>query len=137
MYRREVVDNEGIVLDPLRATHTVNGITAREMASVFFHPETRMQWENTVDSVEQLEALDDVTTIFRHLHKRIWPSQQRETIFCSHLCVLENAPKIDYSIGGTYFVMNFSVNHPKANIEPKLVRVRVNISLACQTFTGK
>ena len=107
------------------------------MASVFFYPETRMQWENTLDSVQQLESLDDVTTIFRHLHKRIWPAQQRETIFCTHLCALTDAPKIDNSIGGSYFVTNFSVDHPKAKIEPKLVRVRVNISLACQTFTGK
>ena len=132
-----MVDNEGIVLDPLRATHTVKGITAREMASVFFHPETRMQWENTLVSVQQLEALDDVTIIFRHLHKRIWPAQQRESIFCTHLCVLSEAPKIENAIGGSYFVMNFSVDHPKAKVEPKLIRVRINISLACQTLTGK
>ena len=125
------------MLDPLRATHTVKGITARELANIFFHPDTRMEWENTLEAVEQLESLDDVTTVYRHLHKRVWPSHQRETIFCSNICVLTDVPKIENSIGGTYFVMNFSVDHPKANIDPKLVRVKVNISLACQTYTGE
>eukprot|EP00800_Vazella_pourtalesii_P020408 TRINITY_DN719_c0_g1_i2.p1 TRINITY_DN719_c0_g1~~TRINITY_DN719_c0_g1_i2.p1 ORF type:complete len:218 (+),score=51.36 TRINITY_DN719_c0_g1_i2:727-1380(+) len=134
VYRREIEDVDGIVLDPLRATHTVKGITARELANTFFHPDTRMEWENTLEAVEQLESLDDVTTVYRHLHKRVWPSQQRETIFCSNICVLTDVPKIENSIGGTYFVMNFSVDHPKAKIDPKLVRVKVNISLACQTY---
>ncbi|KAI6657279.1 Collagen type IV alpha-3-binding protein-like [Oopsacas minuta] len=135
VYRREIEDGEGIVLDPLKATHTVRGITAREMANIFFYPDTRMEWEGTLEAVEQIETLDDVTCVYRHLHKRIWPSQQRETIFCSNMCVLTDVPQTENSIGGTYFVMNFSVEHPKARIEPKLVRVKINISLACQTFT--
>ena len=125
------------MIDPLRATHKVKGITAREMASVFFYPETRMQWENTLESVQLLETLDSATSVYSHLHKRIWPSQQRETVFCSHFCALADSPKIENGVGETYFVMNFSVNHPKAGLNPKLIRVRINISLACQTFTGK
>ena len=45
MYKREEEVN-GMVMDPLKAYHTVKGITAREMCHYFFMPEFRNEWES-------------------------------------------------------------------------------------------
>jgi len=44
MYRREV-EEDGLVVDPLKATHQVKGITGRELCHYFFYPEYRYDWE--------------------------------------------------------------------------------------------
>lgn len=44
MYRREV-EEDGLVVDPLKATHQVKGITGRELSHYFFYPEYRYDWE--------------------------------------------------------------------------------------------
>lgn len=45
MYRREQ-EIDGMVVDPLKACHMVNGVTAREMCHYFFMPEYRNDWES-------------------------------------------------------------------------------------------
>lgn len=45
MYRREQ-EIDGMVMDPLKACHVVNGVTAREMCHYFFSPEFRNDWES-------------------------------------------------------------------------------------------
>ena len=136
VYRRELEENN-IVLDPMRATYIAKGISAYELTHIFFHKDTRLSWENTIESMQTLEELDPWTTIYKHMHKRIWPSTQRQTIFCSNICKLSNAVNPDNSLGNTYFVINFSVDHPEAKEVSKYIRMRVNISLTCQTFSNK
>ena len=136
VYRRELEENS-IVLDPMRATYIAKGISAYELTHVFFHKDTRLSWENTIESLQTLEELDPWTTIYKHMHKRIWPSTQRQTIFCSNICKLSNAVSPENSLGDTYFVINFSVEHPEAKEVSKYIRMRVNISLTCQTFSDK
>lgn len=46
MYRREEEVN-GLVIDPLKACHFVNGFTAYEICNYFFKPEFRYEWEST------------------------------------------------------------------------------------------
>ena len=136
VYRRELEENS-IVLDPMRATYIAKGISARELTHIFFHKDTRLSWENTIESMQTLEELDPWTTIYKHMHKRIWPSTQRQTIFCSNICKLTNAVPPENCVGDTYFVINFSVDHPEAKEVSRYIRVRVNISLTCQTFSNK
>ena len=136
VYRRELEENS-IVLDPMRATYIAKGISAHELTHIFFHKDTRLSWENTIESMQTLEELDPWTTIYKHMHKRIWPSTQRQTIFCSNICKLSDAVSPDNSLGDTYFVINFSVDHPEAKEMSKYIRMRVNISLTCQTFSNK
>ena len=136
VYRRELEENS-IVLDPIRATYIAKGISARELTHIFFHKDTRLSWENTIESMQTLEELDACTTIYKHMHKRIWPSTQRQTIFCSNICKLTNAVPPENSLGDTYFVINFSVDHPEAKEVSKYIRMRINISLTCQTFSNK
>lgn len=45
MYRREQ-EIDGMVVDPLKACHVVQGVTAKEMCHHFFMPEYRKDWES-------------------------------------------------------------------------------------------
>lgn len=45
MYRREVEEN-GIVLDPLKATHSVKGVTGHEVCHYFWDTAYRNDWES-------------------------------------------------------------------------------------------
>lgn len=45
MYRREEEVN-GLVIDPLKACHYVQGFSAHEMCHYFFEPEYRYEWES-------------------------------------------------------------------------------------------
>lgn len=44
MYKR-IKEIDGMVEDPLKASHTVKGVTAFEMCHYFFQPEYRLEWE--------------------------------------------------------------------------------------------
>ena len=70
----------------------------------------------TIESFEVLETLAEDSIIFHQFHKRVWPSTQRETVFCSHLCTLTNAPQAKDMIGHTWMVSNFSIDHPQAPV---------------------
>ena len=70
-----------------------------------------MEWEGTLESVETVETLAEDTVVFHQLHKRVWPSTQRESLFCSHLCTLNGAPRPENMIGHTWMVCNFSMDH--------------------------
>lgn len=45
VYRREVEEN-GIVLDPLKATHAVKGVTGHEVCHYFWDTAVRLDWES-------------------------------------------------------------------------------------------
>lgn len=45
VYRREVEEN-GIVLDPLKATHCVRGVTGHEVCHYFWDTAYRNDWES-------------------------------------------------------------------------------------------
>lgn len=45
VYRREVEEN-GIVLDPLKATHVVKGVTGHEVCHYFWNVDFRNDWES-------------------------------------------------------------------------------------------
>ena len=96
---------------PLPLSPPSQGISANEVINFFFDKETRLEWEGTLESVDIVEALTEDTIIFHQLHKRVWPSTQRETLFCSHLCTLPNAPRPENMVGHTWMVCNFSIDH--------------------------
>lgn len=45
MYKREE-EVEGVAVDPLKAVHTVKGVTGREMCHYFYSPDVRFEWES-------------------------------------------------------------------------------------------
>lgn len=129
LYRREVEEN-GIVLDPLKAVHTVKGVTGHEMCHYFWNPQVRMDWETTLDSTQVIEALDENTLVFHQIHKRVWPSAQRDACFWSHMRSISND---DDDEQPDWIVVNYSIDHQSAPVKEPMIRAIADIALTCET----
>ncbi|XP_078477535.1 ceramide transfer protein-like isoform X2 [Lampetra fluviatilis] len=132
VYRREVEDN-GIVLDPLKATHTVKGVTGHELCHYFWDVGVKNDWETTLESFRVVETLADNTVIIYQTHKRIWPSTQRDALYLS---CLKNVSAAKENYPDTWIVCNLSVDHADVPVTGKCVRVKINIAMICQTFVS-
>ncbi len=115
MYRRELEEDK-VVIDPLRASYTVLGVTAREVVNHFFDKDIKLSWDGTLETVDVVETLSEDTLILHHLHKRIWPSTQRETLYCTHMCTLTGVPTPENMVGHTWMICNFSIDHDKVPV---------------------
>ncbi|XP_034048959.1 ceramide transfer protein-like isoform X2 [Thalassophryne amazonica] len=132
VYRREVEEN-GIVLDPLKATHSVKGVTGHEVCHYFWDTTYRNDWETTIENFSIVETLSDNAIIIYQTHKRVWPASQRDVLYLSAmrrvLADNENDPD-------TWLVCNFSVNHEDAQPSSRCVRAKINIAMICQTLVS-
>ncbi|XP_056586541.1 ceramide transfer protein-like isoform X5 [Triplophysa dalaica] len=132
VYRREVEEN-GIVLDPLKATHSVKGVTGHEVCHYFWDTDVRNDWETTVENFNIVETLSENAVIVYQTHKRVWPASQRDVLYLSAIRKIlannENDPD-------TWIVCNFSVDHEKAQQNNRCVRARINIAMICQTLVS-
>uniref|UniRef100_A0A674NGV8 Ceramide transporter 1a n=1 Tax=Takifugu rubripes TaxID=31033 RepID=A0A674NGV8_TAKRU len=108
VYRREVEEN-GIVLDPLKATHAVKGVTGHEVCHYFWDTAVRLDWES------EFSVLSRPQTTSR-FNKKI-------------LATNENDPD-------TWLVCNFSVDHDKAAPTNRCVRAKINVAMICQTLVS-
>uniref|UniRef100_A0A8B9JQE4 Ceramide transfer protein n=1 Tax=Astyanax mexicanus TaxID=7994 RepID=A0A8B9JQE4_ASTMX len=117
VYRREVEEN-GIVLDPLKATHAVKGVTGHEVCHYFWDTDVRNDWES-----DKIRETDSET--------RVWPASQRDVLYLSAIRKIiannENDPD-------TWLVCNFSVDHD--NPSSRCVRAKINIAMICQTLVS-
>lgn len=129
VYKREL-EEDGLVLDPLKAVHTVKGITGHEICHYFWDLSVRMDWEGTLESSRCIEWLSEDTFISHNVIKRVWPASQRDAVFWSHIRHVINE---DEEAPDTWIVVNYSTDHPTVPIG-KYVRVKMNVSLACQTI---
>eukprot|EP00047_Mylnosiga_fluctuans_P003709 m.230504 g.230504 ORF g.230504 m.230504 type:complete len:583 (-) comp12072_c0_seq1:84-1832(-) len=127
VYRREVEDENKVICDRLKAFHVVQGVTARELCNYFFDTKYRMEWEHTLEKFFVLERFNPATLIFHNLHKRIWPSAQRDSCCLSHIRDLGD---------NRWMVQNISVDHDSAP-KDKLVRVDANILMLVSTVVTK
>ncbi|XP_075885652.1 ceramide transfer protein-like isoform X6 [Nelusetta ayraudi] len=132
VYRREVEEN-GIVLDPLKATHSVRGVTGHEVCHYFWDTTYRNDWETTIENFNVVEALSDNAAIIYQTHKRVWPASQRDVLYLSAMRKIlannENDPD-------TWLVCNFSVDHDDAQPSSRCVRAKINIAMICQTLVS-
>lgn len=132
VYRREVEEN-GIVLDPLKATHSVKGVTGHEVCHYFWDTDVRNDWETTVENFNIVETLSDNAIIIYQTHKRVWPASQRDVLYMSSIRKIiannENDPD-------TWLVCNFSVEHENAQPNNRCVRAKINIAMICQTLVS-
>ncbi|CAG2057370.1 unnamed protein product, partial [Timema podura] len=149
MYRREE-EVEGMVVDPLKACHVVKGVTGHEMCHYFFSPTVRMEWETTLEQMTVLETVSEDTLVFLQVHKRIWPTSQRDALFWSHMRKVPNDKDQDGQ--DIWIVCNHSTDDPDFPVFHKLcahlnatllsvqantgkcVRVYLTVCLVCQTF---
>ncbi|XP_024154490.1 ceramide transfer protein isoform X6 [Oryzias melastigma] len=132
VYRREVEEN-GIVLDPLKATHSVKGVTGHEVCHFFWDTAYRNDWETTIENFNVVETLSDNAMIVYQTHKRVWPASQRDVLYLSAMRKIvtnnENDPD-------TWLVCNFSVDHDDAQVSSRCVRAKINIAMICQTLVS-
>ncbi|XP_075871266.1 ceramide transfer protein-like isoform X3 [Nelusetta ayraudi] len=132
VYRREVEEN-GIVLDPLKATHSVKGVTGHEVCHYFWDTAVRLDWETTIENFNVVETLSENAVIVYQTHKRVWPASQRDVLYLSAirkiLATNENDPD-------TWLVCNFSVDHDKAAPTNRCVRAKINVAMICQTLVS-
>ncbi|MEQ2298074.1 Ceramide transfer protein, partial [Ameca splendens] len=132
VYRREVEEN-GIVLDPLKATHAVKGVTGHEVCHYFWDTDVRNDWETTIENFNVVETLSDNAIIVYQTHKRVWPASQRDVLYLSAirkiLATNENDPD-------TWLVCNFSVDHDNAPPTNRCVRAKINVAMICQTLVS-
>ncbi|XP_008635828.1 PREDICTED: uncharacterized protein LOC103619122, partial [Corvus brachyrhynchos] len=110
VYRREVEEN-GIVLDPLKATHAVKGVTGHEVCHYFWNVDVRNDWETTIENFHVVENLSDNAIIIYQMHKRVWPASQRDVLYLS---AIRKIPAFSENDPETWIVCNFSVEHDSA-----------------------
>ncbi|MEE6458577.1 hypothetical protein FKM82_000348 [Ascaphus truei] len=132
VYRREVEEN-GIVLDPLKATHSVKGVTGHEVCQYFWDVKVRNDWETTIDNFDVVEDLSSNAIIVYQTHKRVWPASQRDVLYLSAIRVI---PAASESETDTWIVCNFSVDHDRAPLNNRCVRAKINIAMICQTLVS-
>jgi len=129
VYRREVEEN-GIVVDPLKSFHTIRGVTGHEICRYFWEIQYRMDWDATLDSTKIIETLDSDTVIFYQVHKRVWPAAQRDSCFWSHIRSISHSDEDQ----PTWLVVNYTTPHALAPIKSPQVRLVANVALMCETI---
>uniref|UniRef100_A0A8C5X5J1 Ceramide transporter 1 n=1 Tax=Malurus cyaneus samueli TaxID=2593467 RepID=A0A8C5X5J1_9PASS len=132
VYRREVEEN-GIVLDPLKATHAVKGVTGHEVCHYFWNVDVRNDWETTIENFHVVENLADNAIIIYQTHKRVWPASQRDVLYLS---AIRKIPAFSENDPETWIVCNFSVEHDSAPMNNRCVRAKINIAMICQTLVS-
>ncbi|KAM8984979.1 ceramide transfer protein isoform 4-T4 [Ara ararauna] len=132
VYRREVEEN-GIVLDPLKATHAVKGVTGHEVCHYFWNVDVRNDWETTIENFHVVENLADNAIIIYQTHKRVWPASQRDVLYLS---AIRKIPAFSENDPETWIVCNFSVEHDSAPLNNRCVRAKINIAMICQTLVS-
>lgn len=138
MYKREM-EIDGLVCDPLKAVHSVKGVTAREYLHYFYEPEYKMDWDTTLEAMTVVEKPSEDTCVVHQVHKRIWPASQRESLFWSHFRRLggeerDSSDDVECRIVDSYIVCNHDTQH--SNLPPtKNIRVGLTVAMLCQTVT--
>ncbi|XP_059403676.1 ceramide transfer protein-like isoform X2 [Carassius carassius] len=130
VYRREVEEN-GIVLDPLKATHAVRGVTGHEVCHYFWDTAFRNDWETTVESFQVVETLSDKAVLIHQTHKRVWPASQRDVLYVS---VMQKILSTNENDPDTWLVCNFSVDHDGYPPSARCIRAKINVAMICQTL---
>ncbi|CAF1376338.1 unnamed protein product [Adineta ricciae] len=132
VYRREVEEN-GLVLDPMKIFHTIKGVTGHEICHYFWEFQYRMEWETTLDSTKIIEVLDPQTVVFYQVHKRVWPAAQRDSCFWSHIRSFTSSDEDQ----PTWLVVNYTTSHLLAPIKSPQVRIVANVALICETVINE
>jgi collagen type IV alpha-3-binding protein len=131
LFKREL-EVDGLVCDPLKAVHTVQGVTGHEMCYHFFSPDVRWDWENTLESMKVVEEINPNSLIFHQIHKRVWPAAQRDAVFWSHIRRIDDVESTDPELKDVWVVCNNSI---ETDIPlGRCVRMKMTVSLTCETF---
>ncbi|KAJ8304153.1 hypothetical protein KUTeg_017736 [Tegillarca granosa] len=129
VYKREL-EVDGVVVDPLKACHTVKGITGHEVCHYFWDIDVRLDWDVTLESSQALEWWSEDTFISHNIIKRVWPASQRDAVFWSHIRHVDGETDEDPD---RWIVVNYSTDSEQIP-NNKYVRVIMNVAMICQTI---
>lgn len=74
LYRREV-EVDGVVMDPCKAMHQVQGVTAHEMAHHFWSSDVRFEWDS-----ESQTHLESYISVFIYMLQKDWDGFFRDRL---------------------------------------------------------
>uniref|UniRef100_A0A915LYU9 UDP-glucuronic acid decarboxylase 1 n=1 Tax=Meloidogyne javanica TaxID=6303 RepID=A0A915LYU9_MELJA len=132
MYKLEN-EIDGIVIDPLKALHCIDGVTAREFIDIFFDPFIKQEWDDTIQSCVIIEQLSPDSVFLHQVHRRIWPTATRESLFWSQR--LNVSSKKSSDAFDAWMVCNKSTNRKDVELSSSsAVRVKFTIAMLCQTI---
>ena len=97
------------------------------------------RWEHTIDSMSVLEEISPTSLIFQQVHKRVWPTAQRDAVFWSHMRSVSVSPsEAEQGIVDSWIVCNKSCEHPAAPLgQGGCLRVDLTVCFLCQTVVRK
>ncbi|XP_063678979.1 ceramide transfer protein-like isoform X2 [Bolinopsis microptera] len=137
IYRKEE-EKDGVLLDYLVATTTVEGVTAAEMSEVFHNGKLKLEWDHTIEADKKLETLDDYCAVYHQILKRVWPTAQRDLVYASHK---QRFLPSQLDIPGehpSWIVCNVSCDHPSVPEGTSgYTRATIEVVLFCQTVCDK
>ncbi|KAI6230421.1 Collagen type IV alpha-3-binding protein [Aphelenchoides fujianensis] len=132
MYKMEK-EVDGVMVDPLKATNSVKGVTAREFIDIFFDPALKQEWDDTLVRAAVVDRLAADTVVLHQLHKRVWPAAQRESLFWS---TRRSIPRnvLDADAHDGFIVCNHDCEREDVPLtDPSCVRVGLTIAMVAQT----
>ena len=109
------------------------------MMLIYKHSFTIFRWEHTIDAMTVLEEAHKSTLIFHQVHKRVWPTAQRDAVFWSHMKQVEvTAEEARQGVVDCWLVTNKSTDHPAAPLgQGGCLRVELTVCFLCQTVIRK
>ncbi|GMT27075.1 hypothetical protein PFISCL1PPCAC_18372 [Pristionchus fissidentatus] len=132
MYKREI-EQDGLPVDPLKALHSVKGVSALEFMHYFFDARYKMGWDHTLDQMRVIETIAEDLVVVHQKHKTVWPAAPRESLFWSHLRRVDHR-KSD-GAHDCYVVCNKDIQRADVPLgSSSAVRVGLTVSMICETF---
>ncbi|CAI5437414.1 unnamed protein product [Caenorhabditis angaria] len=133
MYTRQIEDEGGLPVDPLKATHCVKGVTALEFMHYFYDARYKMQWDHTLDSMSVVENISSDAVVLHQKHKTVWPAAPRESLFVSHIRRVDHMKRD--GAHDLYIVCNTDIKRPDVPLgSSSSVRVGLTVSMICETI---
>ncbi|RCN25379.1 hypothetical protein ANCCAN_28910, partial [Ancylostoma caninum] len=71
MYTREETAEGGLPVDPLKAVHQVQGVTALEYMHYFYDDKYKMDWDHTLNGMNVVERISRDTMVLHQKHKTV------------------------------------------------------------------
>ncbi|GMS99067.1 hypothetical protein PENTCL1PPCAC_21242 [Pristionchus entomophagus] len=132
MYKREI-EQDGLPVDPLKALHSVKGVSALEFMHYFFDARYKMGWDHTLEDARIVEKIAEDLVVMHQKHKTVWPAAPRESLFWSHLRRVDD--RRSEGAHDCYVVCNKDIKRADVPLgSSSAVRVGLTVSMICETF---
>ncbi|ETN73054.1 START domain protein [Necator americanus] len=132
MYTREETVDGGLPVDPLKAVHQVQGVTALEYMHYFYDDKYKMDWDHTLNGMSVVERISPDTMVLHQKHKTVWPAAPRESLFISHIRRVDDLKR--EGAHDLYIVCNKDISRADVPVTSSSgVRVGLTVSMICET----